>query len=82
MIMSVHFESEKLLNYLFFSPDMVVCRSGEPLSEATKQKISDFCHVHPDVSIAINIGHYPSKFNRIRFNFLARYWCSRCVEHL
>lgn len=55
--------SVKELRGLGLSPDIIVCRSTEPLSQATKNRISAFCHVDPSNVIAVhdvsNIYHVP-----------------------
>uniref|UniRef100_A0A182VAF2 CTP synthase n=1 Tax=Anopheles merus TaxID=30066 RepID=A0A182VAF2_ANOME len=45
------------------SPDMIVCRSENPIGDEVKDKISNFCHVSPDQVICIHdlssIYHVP-----------------------
>ena len=51
------------LRALGLSPDIIVCRSATLLSDATKSKISTFCHVLPSSIISVhdvtNIYHVP-----------------------
>ena len=55
--------SVKELRGLGLSPDVIVCRSTEELSQATKNRISAFCHVDPSNVMAVhdvsNIYHVP-----------------------
>ena len=55
--------SVKELRGLGLSPDVIVCRSTEMLSQATKNRISAFCHVDPSNVMAVhdvsNIYHVP-----------------------
>ena len=55
--------SVKELRGLGLSPDVIVCRSTEMLSQATKNRISAFCHVDPCNVMAVhdvsNIYHVP-----------------------
>ena len=55
--------SVKELRGLGLSPDVIVCRSKELLSQSTKNKISVFCHVHASNVVAVhdvsNIYHVP-----------------------
>ena len=55
--------SVKELRGLGLSPDVIVCRSTEMLSQSTKNRISAFCHVDPSNVIAVhdvsNIYHVP-----------------------
>lgn len=55
--------SVKELRSLGLSPDIIVCRSTEMLSQATKNRISAFCHVDPANVMAVhdvsNIYHVP-----------------------
>lgn len=55
--------SVKELRGLGLSPDVIVCRSTEMLSQATKNRISAFCHVDPCHVMAVhdvsNIYHVP-----------------------
>ncbi|KAG8172870.1 hypothetical protein JTE90_005492, partial [Oedothorax gibbosus] len=46
--------SVRELRGLGLSPDLVVCRSEDPVDESVKQKISIFCHVAPE-GVCINI---------------------------
>jgi len=51
------------LRGLGLSPDIIFCRSEEPINEAVKNKISNFCHVDPKHCINImdckSIYHVP-----------------------
>lgn len=53
----------KELRSLGLSPRVIFCRSSNPLEEATKQKISGFCHVPVDNVLSVhdvnNIYHVP-----------------------
>jgi CTP synthase len=71
--------SVRELRALGLNPDMVVCRSGEPLSEATKQKISDFCHVHPDHVIGV---HDVSNIYRVPLLLLQQKLCDNILKTL
>lgn len=55
--------SVKDLRSLGLSPDIIVCRSTDMLSDSTKSKISTFCHVSTDHIIAVhdvsNLYHVP-----------------------
>ena len=55
--------SVKELRGLGLSPDVIVCRSTEMLSQSTKNRISAFCHVDPANVMAVhdvsNIYHVP-----------------------
>jgi len=55
--------SVKELRGLGLSPDVIVCRSTDELSQATKNRISAFCHVDPSNVMAVhdvsNIYHVP-----------------------
>ena len=55
--------SVKELRGLGLSPDIIVCRSTEMLSQSTKNRISAFCHVDPSNVMAVhdvsNIYHVP-----------------------
>jgi CTP synthase len=44
----------KDLRSLGLSPTIIFCRSTEPLEEATKNKISDFCHVKPSHVLSVH----------------------------
>lgn len=44
----------KSLRSLGLTPSVIFCRSTQPLEEATKQKISDFCHVPPDHVLSVH----------------------------
>ncbi|KAL1140767.1 hypothetical protein AAG570_000697 [Ranatra chinensis] len=46
--------SVRELRGLGLSPDLVVCRSEHPISEAVKEKISNFCHVPPEQVLCIH----------------------------
>lgn len=55
--------SVKELRSVGMSPDIIVCRSTQPLDAATRLKISGFCHVSPSNVLAVhdvsNIYHVP-----------------------
>jgi CTP synthase (UTP-ammonia lyase) len=52
------------LRGLGLSPDLVVCRSEHPITEAVKAKVSNFCHVPPEqVSVSV-------KFNFLNISLL------------
>jgi CTP synthase len=40
--------SVRELRGLGLSPDLIVCRSENPIGQAVKDKISNFCHVAPE----------------------------------
>lgn len=42
------------LRALGLSPDLILCRSEQPLTEQTKQKISLFCHVPPENVVGVH----------------------------
>lgn len=44
----------KDLRSLGLTPTIIFCRSTEPLEEATKNKISDFCHVKPSHVLSVH----------------------------
>ncbi len=48
---------------LGLSPSIIFCRSNQPLLDATKQKISNFCHVPPQNVLSVhdvsNVYHVP-----------------------
>ena len=44
----------KDLRSLGLTPSIIFCRSTEPLEEATKNKISDFCHVKPSHVLSVH----------------------------
>jgi len=44
----------KALRSLGLSPSIIFCRCPQPLEEATKQKISDFCHVKPSHVLSVH----------------------------
>jgi len=44
----------KALRSLGLSPTVIFCRCTHPLEEATKQKISDFCHVKPSHVLSVH----------------------------
>eukprot|EP00096_Caligus_rogercresseyi_P005130 TRINITY_DN2001_c0_g1_i1.p1 TRINITY_DN2001_c0_g1~~TRINITY_DN2001_c0_g1_i1.p1 ORF type:complete len:581 (-),score=185.32 TRINITY_DN2001_c0_g1_i1:250-1992(-) len=46
-------QSVRELRGLGISPDIIVCRSENPISEAIKLKISNFCHVPPKRVVSI-----------------------------
>ncbi|OXA55801.1 CTP synthase 2 [Folsomia candida] len=46
--------SVRELRGLGLSPDLIVCRSEDPISEEVKMKISNFCHVAPHQVISIH----------------------------
>ncbi|GLH10259.1 CTP synthase [Gryllus bimaculatus] len=46
--------SVRELRGLGLSPDLVVCRSENPIGHSVKEKISNFCHVAPDQVICIH----------------------------
>lgn len=54
----------KDLRSLGLSPSVIFCRSTQPLEGATKNKISDFCHVAPERVLSVhdvnNVYHVPS----------------------
>jgi CTP synthase len=60
-------QSVQRVRALGLQPDLIVCRSETPLNEATKQKISLFCHVPPENVIAChnvpNLYHVPIVLN-------------------
>jgi CTP synthase len=53
----------KDLRSLGLSPSIIFCRSTQPLLDATKQKISNFCHVPPQNVLSVhdvsNVYHVP-----------------------
>lgn len=53
----------KDLRSLGLSPSIIFCRSNQPLLDATKQKISNFCHVPPQNVLSVhdvsNVYHVP-----------------------
>ena len=55
--------SVKELRGLGITPDILVCRSTEPMTEETKEKLAAFCHVSPDAVMSThdvpNIYHVP-----------------------
>uniref|UniRef100_A0A1A9VYY9 CTP synthase n=1 Tax=Glossina austeni TaxID=7395 RepID=A0A1A9VYY9_GLOAU len=55
--------SVKELRGFGLSPDLIVCRSEEPIGIEVKEKISNFCHVAPDQVICVHdlssIYHVP-----------------------
>ena len=55
--------SVKELRGLGITPDILVCRSTEPMTEETKEKLSAFCHVSPNAVMSThdvpNIYHVP-----------------------
>ncbi|GBN13882.1 CTP synthase 1 [Araneus ventricosus] len=46
--------SVRELRGLGLSPDLIVCRSENPVDENVKQKISNFCHVAPEQVICLH----------------------------
>ncbi|XP_066999211.1 CTP synthase isoform X2 [Anabrus simplex] len=46
--------SVRELRGLGLSPDLIVCRSENPIGQSVKEKISNFCHVAPDQVICIH----------------------------
>lgn len=40
--------SVRELRGLGLSPDLIVCRSENPIGQTVKEKISNFCHVAPE----------------------------------
>ncbi|RZF35433.1 hypothetical protein LSTR_LSTR006977 [Laodelphax striatellus] len=46
--------SVRELRGLGLSPDLIVCRSENPINLAVKEKISNFCHVDPEQVICIH----------------------------
>ncbi|GFV43748.1 CTP synthase 1 [Trichonephila clavipes] len=46
--------SVRELRGLGLSPDLIVCRSENPIDENVKQKISNFCHVSPEQVICLH----------------------------
>ncbi|KAK8913582.1 hypothetical protein KSP39_PZI023782 [Platanthera zijinensis] len=50
--------SVRELRALGLTPDLLACRSAEPLKEGTKEKLSQFCHV--SVSNILNIHDVPN----------------------
>ena len=55
--------SVKELRGLGITPDILVCRSTKPMTEETKQKLAEFCHVSPNAVMSThdvpNIYHVP-----------------------
>ncbi|XP_028547540.1 CTP synthase-like isoform X2 [Dendrobium catenatum] len=55
--------SVKILRGLGLTPNLLACRSTKPLDEMTKEKLSQFCHVHAENIVTIhdvtNIWHIP-----------------------
>lgn len=55
--------SVRELRGLGISPDIIVCRSEQPVNEEIKDKISNFCHVQPEQVICLhdvpNVYHVP-----------------------
>ncbi|GIX90038.1 CTP synthase 1 [Caerostris extrusa] len=47
-------DSVRKLRGLGLSPDMIVCRSENPVDENVKQKISNFCHVPPEQVLCLH----------------------------
>ncbi|KOX75796.1 CTP synthase [Melipona quadrifasciata] len=46
--------SVRELRGLGLSPDLIVCRSEQPIGDSVKEKISNFCHVAPEQVITIH----------------------------
>ncbi|XP_015521042.1 CTP synthase [Neodiprion pinetum] len=46
--------SVRELRGLGLSPDLIVCRSDQPIGDSVKEKISNFCHVAPEQVITIH----------------------------
>ncbi|CAG2181196.1 unnamed protein product, partial [Oppiella nova] len=46
--------SVRELRGLGLSPDLIICRSENPITSEVKEKISDFCHVDPDQVVCIH----------------------------
>ncbi|RWS22079.1 CTP synthase 1-like isoform X1, partial [Leptotrombidium deliense] len=46
--------SVRELRGLGLSPDVIVCRSEQPVTDGVKEKISNFCHVLPDQVLCIS----------------------------
>eukprot|EP01120_Amphizonella_sp_Union-15-10_P010403 TRINITY_DN4150_c0_g1_i1.p1 TRINITY_DN4150_c0_g1~~TRINITY_DN4150_c0_g1_i1.p1 ORF type:complete len:568 (-),score=81.13 TRINITY_DN4150_c0_g1_i1:125-1828(-) len=46
--------SVRELRALGLNPDFIICRSTKPLSQSTKDKISNFCHVVPERVIGVH----------------------------
>ena len=46
--------SVRELRGLGLSPDLIVCRSENPIGDSVKEKISNFCHVAPEQVITIH----------------------------
>ncbi|MEC8540389.1 MAG: CTP synthase (glutamine hydrolyzing) [Candidatus Thermoplasmatota archaeon] len=55
--------SVKELRGLGITPDILVCRSTQPMTDETKEKLAAFCHVSPDAVMSThdvpNIYHVP-----------------------
>ncbi|EDV25242.1 uncharacterized protein TRIADDRAFT_50347 [Trichoplax adhaerens] len=70
--------SIRQLRGLGLSPDIVMCRSQQPLAESVKNKISNFCHVPPEQVICVHdcssIYHVPAL---IADQNLVGYLCNR-----
>ena len=47
--------SVRELRGLGLSPDLIVCRSEQPIGDSVKEKISNFCHVAPEQVIVFNL---------------------------
>ncbi|XP_064405110.1 CTP synthase 2-like isoform X1 [Halichondria panicea] len=45
--------SVRQLRGLGLSPDVIVCRSKNPVSDSVKEKVSNFCHVPPDQVLGV-----------------------------
>ncbi|XP_055949824.1 CTP synthase 1-like isoform X4 [Argiope bruennichi] len=61
--------SVRELRGLGLSPDLIVCRSENPVDENVKQKISNFCHVPPEQFIAAaDLEPETERTNAIRYH--------------
>lgn len=47
-------QSVKLLREAGLKPDILLCRSEQPLEDATRQKLSTFCQVHPGNVVSLH----------------------------
>ena len=56
----------KELRGLGITPDLIVCRSKEPLQQEIKQKLAAFCHVEPKAVIS---AHDVSNLYQIPISF-------------
>ena len=68
--------SVKELRSVGMSPDIIVCRSKSALNDATKSKISGFCHVAQSNVLAVhdvsNIYHVPLILEEQKIHLLIR----------